>query len=237
MAKLGAICDRRIHHRQGEFPGMNDRGRLGRSDAPCDDDALAQPVEHGRRIPARVAIGRNIAAIRAHRPMAPIACNLFRQLRVKREAATCQRIERRAGAPVPREEAASLARCRGCDVGSLNHDDVDPATTQEVGRASPDHAAAANHNAHGFDIDDSSLNDDAIRTIRRRRGPAAPLTVVTDDAASFAHGCSARAGGDPFVSCSTGPQFGPRQALTSPLLLRRSFCTKGRSQWCKVSSH
>ncbi|MGY4349656.1 hypothetical protein ACVWXM_006149 [Bradyrhizobium sp. GM7.3] len=91
------------------FLGVNDRGGLHRADALGDDDAVAEPAERGRCIPARVAIGGNEAAISGHRAIAPIACDLFRQLRMDRKAPSRQRIERRALAPVAREEAARLA--------------------------------------------------------------------------------------------------------------------------------
>src|SRR5215831_19990083 len=58
------------------------------------------------------------------------------------QASTHQRLERRAGAPVKRQKSACLAGCRSSDLGPLDDKDVDPAATEELGRARADYASA-----------------------------------------------------------------------------------------------
>jgi hypothetical protein len=57
---------------------------------------------------------------------------------VKSKAPSRQRIERTAGAPVERQEAACLTGCRRGHLGPFHDDDVDPAATEEIGGAGAD---------------------------------------------------------------------------------------------------
>jgi hypothetical protein len=41
-------------------------------------------------------------------------------------------------------------------VGSTNDNDIDPAATEEGGGAGADHAAAADHEAHGFSVEEQA---------------------------------------------------------------------------------
>jgi hypothetical protein len=72
---------------------------------------------------------------------------------VKRKTSPHQRIERGAGAPVERQEAAGLAGCGSGHLGPFHDDDLDPAAAEEIGGAGADHTAAADHDAHGFSAD------------------------------------------------------------------------------------
>ena len=67
---------------------------------------------------------------------------------MQREAAAGQGVERTAGAPVERQEAARLAGGRAGDPRALDDDDLDAAPGQEIGGAGSDHAAAANQDTH-----------------------------------------------------------------------------------------
>jgi hypothetical protein len=78
------------------------------------------------------------------------ATNITGQDGVKPEAPPRERIERAASAPVEGQKAARLARCRSGNLRPFHDGDIDPALTEEVGGAGPDHAAAADHDPHGF---------------------------------------------------------------------------------------
>src|SRR5450631_1392170 len=52
-----------------------------------------------------------------------------------------------------RQKATCLARRRGSHLGPFHDDDIDAAPTEEVGGAGADHAAAADHDSHGFSVD------------------------------------------------------------------------------------
>ena len=78
-----------------------------------------------------VALGNDETAIGGHAAVAPIARNLVGQGGVKSKTSPRERIERGAGAPVERQEAASLAGCRSGHLGPFHDDDVDPAATRK----------------------------------------------------------------------------------------------------------
>jgi hypothetical protein len=132
---------------------VNDPGRFPGAEPLRDDDAVGQPIELGRGVAERVTVGGDETAIGGHAAVAPIACDLASQTSVKRKTAPRQRIERGAGAPVERQEAAGLAGCGSGHLGPFHHRHVDPAAAEEIGGAGADHAAAADHDAHGFSAD------------------------------------------------------------------------------------
>src|SRR5262245_56073367 len=87
-------------------------------------------------------------AIRVHSAIAPVAVEFIGKTQVQGKATARKRIERTAGAPVERQESPRFTRSRASDLRSLDNDHLDAAASQEVGGASSNHAAAANHNAH-----------------------------------------------------------------------------------------
>ena len=140
---------------------MNDPRGFRGAEPLHDDDALGQPVEFGARLVGRIVPGRDKTAIGGHAAVAPIARDLAGQGRVKRKTSPRQRIERSAGAPVERQEAACLAGCRSRHLGPLHDCHVDAAVGEEIGGAGADHAAAADHDTHGCS-EDWPLNADPL---------------------------------------------------------------------------
>ena len=67
---------------------------------------------------------------------------------MEREAAPREALERGAVAPVEREEAAGFARGRAGDARPLDHDRRGAAAGEEIGKAGPDRAGAADHDPH-----------------------------------------------------------------------------------------
>ncbi len=122
-------------------------------------------------MPLRVMIGDDKAAPGRHRPVPPIALERARELGMQVKAAARQRVQRRAFAPVAREEAAGLAG--GCirHLGAFDDDDLDAAAGEKIGGAGADHAAAADHNAHAHSVDcAASLQQDKLTAERRAAG-------------------------------------------------------------------
>jgi hypothetical protein len=148
---------RGAHHGCGERAGVNDRGGFRRAEPGRDDDAAGQPIELGRRVTTRITFGNDETAIGGHAAVAPLARNLVGQGGMKCKTSPRQRVERAAGAPVERQEAACLAGCRSGHLGPLHDDNVDAAAAEEIGGAGADHAAAANHDAHGFSSNRCSI--------------------------------------------------------------------------------
>src|SRR5579871_5360181 len=109
-------------------------------------------------MPLRVTVGNDETAPGRHRPMAPVVRKLAREFGMQVEAPPRQRIQRRARAPVAGEETAGLAGGGIRDLVALDDDDLDAAAGEEIGGAGADHAAAADHNAHGISAG-SSGND------------------------------------------------------------------------------
>ena len=78
-----------------------------------------------------------------HAAVAVVGADLARQLGVEREARAGQRAQRRAVAPVEREEAAGLAGRGARHARALDHGDGDAAAGQEVGHRGAHDAGAA----------------------------------------------------------------------------------------------
>jgi hypothetical protein len=134
--------------------GVNDGGGFGGAKPRGDDDAIGQPSEFGRNVTTSITLGNDETAIGGHVAIAPIARNFVGQRGVECKTSPRQRIERGAGAPIERQKAACLAGRRGSDLSPFHDNNVDPAATEEVGGAGADHAAAADHDAHGFSADE-----------------------------------------------------------------------------------
>src|SRR5579859_6228484 len=81
--------------------------------------------------------------------MAPITRDLPGQPGVKLKTSLCQCVQRRARAPIAREKAARLAGRGIRHARAFDDDDLDAAAGEKKGGAGADHAAAADHNAHG----------------------------------------------------------------------------------------
>lgn len=149
-AHFGAVALRGAHQGGGERARVNDGGGFRGAESGANDDAIGQPIQFGREVTTSVTFGNDETAVGGHPAVAPIARNLAGQRGVKCETSPRQRIERGAGAPVQRQKTACLAgRCRS-HLGPFHDEDIDPAAAQEVGGAGADHAAAADHDAHGF---------------------------------------------------------------------------------------
>jgi hypothetical protein len=95
-----------------------------------------------------VTFGSNKPAIGGQALVRPISGDLIGQGGMKLEASARQLIERGAGAPVERQESASLARGCCSHLGPLHNNDIGPAASEEVGGAGPDHSAPTNHDPH-----------------------------------------------------------------------------------------
>jgi len=128
--------------------GLHDRGGLGAAEQGLDDNAVGQPIARGHRATTRVTLGNHRSGIGRHAAIAPIARNFVGQRGVQRKTPPRQRIERAAGAPVERQEAAGLAGCRSGDLGPFDDDDVDAPATEEVGGTRADHTGTTDHDAH-----------------------------------------------------------------------------------------
>src|SRR5262249_61104081 len=86
---------------------------------------------------------------RLHAPIAVVRGELPGQLGVEREAPARQRAERRAIAPVEREESPGLARRGAGDTRALDNSDGDVAPGEEVGDRGADDAGAADDDVTG----------------------------------------------------------------------------------------
>jgi len=117
------------HHGGSKGARVNNRRRVCRAKPRSDDHAVGQPIELAGQVPVGVALGNDEAAISSHAPVAPIASNLIGEGGVKIKASPRQSIERRAGAPVERQEAACLAGCRSSYAGAFDYNDLDPAAS------------------------------------------------------------------------------------------------------------
>src|SRR5262249_40186537 len=133
----------------GEFTRVNDRRSVARAEPMSDFHTFGKPGEFGRLGTVMVAIRNDGPAIGAHVLVRPISSKLPEQGGMKLKAAACQRIERRAHTPVESQKATGLARCRSSHLGPLDNNDLDTATTEKMSGAGTDHAASADHNAHG----------------------------------------------------------------------------------------
>src|SRR5262249_24122920 len=110
-------------------------------------DVVADPIQvvaAGGTTRAR----RCEAGVRGHAPVTPIAADLLGELRMKREAAPRQLIKGAPVAPVEREEAARLARCRARDPHAFDHGSANAAAAQEISDRRADDAAAADQHMH-----------------------------------------------------------------------------------------
>lgn len=58
---------------------------------------------------------------------------------MQREASPGQHFKRAAGAPVEGKEATRLARCRSGNLSLFHDNDIDAATTEEIGGTGADH--------------------------------------------------------------------------------------------------
>jgi hypothetical protein len=87
-------------------------------------------------------------AVRIHSLIAQVIGCLAGKLGMQGEAAARQRIERTTATPIEGQKAARFAGSRTSDIRSFDDSDIDAAPGQKIGGASPDHAAAANHDMH-----------------------------------------------------------------------------------------
>src|SRR5262249_15579495 len=145
------------------------RRGLRRTEPAGDRDRLGEPRSPARApAPWRGVARDRVAAISRQPPVAPRVAELFGKLGMQRKAAPRQRVERRAGAPVERPEAAGLARRRAADLMPLDDDRVRAAPAREPGDRGADRAAAADDDApvrrHG-----ASVSGLAVRFQRRPR--------------------------------------------------------------------
>ena len=113
-----------------------------------NDCAIEKPIERRGCVSARVTITRYETAVRIHSAIAPVVVDLTGKLGMQGEAAARQRIERTTGAPIESQKATRFAGSRASDLRSFNDSDIDAAPSQEIGGASSNHAAAANHDTH-----------------------------------------------------------------------------------------
>ena len=127
---------------------MDASGRVRRAQALRNDCATGKPIERRPCVPARVMITNYETAVRIHAAITPIVAYLTGKLGMQGEAAARQRIERATGAPIGGQKATCFAGSCASYPRPFNDDDIDPAPGQEVGRASSNHAAAANQNTH-----------------------------------------------------------------------------------------
>ena len=155
-------------------PGARARSTTApcRSSAPCVSAARINPVVKARgstsavvsvvpslpviatvsashdrpRARRRFAFDR-VAAIGGQAAITPPIAERGGKLGMQREAAPRQSVERRAGAPVERQEAARFAGRRARDLVALDDDRLRTAPAREIGDRGADRAAAADHDA------------------------------------------------------------------------------------------
>ena len=141
--------ERRPHHGAGEGGGVELCRGLGCAEARVDRRAAREPVRRRElAVEAHVAPRAADDAERVEPAVPPLVVDALGKLRVEREAAARQRLDRRAVAPVEREEAARLAGGRIGDAGALDHRALDAALAEEVGDRRADHAATADQYPH-----------------------------------------------------------------------------------------
>lgn len=113
-----------------------------------NDCAIGKPIERRGCVSARVTITSYETAVRIHSAIGPVVIYLTGKLGMQGEAAARQRIERATGAPIEGQKATRFAGSCASYLRSFNGSDIDAAPSQEIGGASANHAAAANHNTH-----------------------------------------------------------------------------------------
>ncbi len=146
-AQPGTGFDRGLHHAAGEQSRVDLRRRRLAAEPALQGRLRPEPARPAALAaqPAAVAGGD---AERLHPPIAPVGEAHRRQLGMQREAAAGQRTQRRAVAPVERQEAAGLARGGAGDAAALDHHHLGTAAGQEPGDAGADHPAAADRHPH-----------------------------------------------------------------------------------------
>jgi hypothetical protein len=157
---------------RGEARGVDLGGGLRRTERGGDDAGTVEPG--GRRHAVAAAHGAPLARRQhegVHAAVAVVAAELARQLRVEREARAGEGAQRRAVAPVEREEAAGLARGRARYARALDESDGDAPEGEEVGHGGADHAGAAD--------DHVSRRRDGRRSETRMGRSANPRAVTT----------------------------------------------------------
>jgi hypothetical protein len=105
------------------------RYRFVKVQAPCCD-----PLAEAGMAAAPASCHWGLTALIARR-----SCGRHR----RSEQRSVESIKRCAGAPVERQEAACLARCRSCHIGPFHDNDINTAATEETAGAGGDHAAPA----------------------------------------------------------------------------------------------
>src|SRR5690349_4008963 len=127
---------------------MNDRGGFRGTEATGNDHAFTKPGEPAGRVSTCVVVGNDVTAVRVHASIPPVAVDLPRETGMQRKAATRERIERAARAPVEREKPARFAGSGTRHRRAFHHDDFDPALSQKIRRASGYDTTSADHNPH-----------------------------------------------------------------------------------------
>ena len=143
-AERRALRLRHAHHRGGEFFRMHLRGGLASAELSVEHDVAREPA--GRRTAGRS--GEGGAAKRVEAAEAPVDAALLGEFGMQREAASRERLQRRAVAPVEREEAAGLSRRGVGEAGALDDGRRDAATRKEKRNRGADDAAAADDDMH-----------------------------------------------------------------------------------------
>jgi hypothetical protein len=147
--QLRALRHRCSHQGTREVTGVNLSGGLGRPKDPVHQHPIGEPIDvvRGARWPNMASFcGR--AAVGRHAPIAPITPDLVCEAPMQGEAAPSQRLERRAIAPVERQESARLAGGRASERSAFDDRCLDIAATEEIGDRGANDAAATDKNPH-----------------------------------------------------------------------------------------
>jgi len=137
------------HHRLGESRRMDLRRRVEAPELSVHRAVAAEPVRGGQAPePADILPGAGDDAEGLDPAIAPVAAEAPGQFGMQIEAPARQGRERRAVAPVARQEPARLAGSGVGDARALHDEGLDAAKTQEIGKRRPDDAAAADQDLH-----------------------------------------------------------------------------------------
>src|SRR5215471_17634823 len=82
--------------------------------------------------------------------IAPIACNLLRQLGMQCKAAPRQRCQWRALAPIAREKNTGFSGGGASNAGAFEYDGLNAAAAEEISDRGADHPASADQHIHRF---------------------------------------------------------------------------------------
>jgi uncharacterized protein YjbI with pentapeptide repeats len=157
--KLRALQLRSAHHRRGEASGMYLRCVLGRTKLLADHHRGRKPTEFVST--ARTAESAE-ATVGVEPAISPILGGALRQLSMEYKAAARQWCERRAVAPVARQEPARFPRRGAGKAGTFDHRGLHAAAGKEIGERGADNAAAANQALY---LSPRALADDIRRVL------------------------------------------------------------------------